>query len=96
MGKVQKISVALPKTMTDMVNRAVKSGEYASASEVIRDALRSWKDREKAKALALAHMRELIQDGVESGRGREIDFDTLKVEMRTEFARRKGKKRLAA
>jgi antitoxin ParD1/3/4 len=86
MGKVQKISVALPKTMTDMVNRAVKSGQYASASEVVREALRDWSQYEKAKAEALATMRAQIQDGINSGPGEEWDVGKLKAELHAEFA----------
>ena len=39
-GKVQKISIALPKEMIDRIRAAVDSGQYASASEVIREAVR--------------------------------------------------------
>lgn len=89
MSKVQKISVALPKAMTDMVNKAVKSGEYASASEVVREALRGWKERESAKAVALKELRALVKDGIDSGPGRTIDFDALKTELHAERVRRK-------
>lgn len=43
MPTVEKLSIALPPEMASWVRKAVKSGEYASASEVIRDALRDWK-----------------------------------------------------
>jgi putative addiction module CopG family antidote len=47
MPTVEKLSVALTPEMADWVGKAVKSGEYASASEVIRDALRGWKRERK-------------------------------------------------
>ena len=42
MAKVEKVSIALPPEMVGAVRDAVASGEYASTSEVIRDALRDW------------------------------------------------------
>lgn len=38
----EKISIALPPEMVHIVRSAVTTGEYASSSEVIRDALRDW------------------------------------------------------
>jgi Arc/MetJ-type ribon-helix-helix transcriptional regulator len=40
MARVERISVALPAAMAGVVHDAVESGDYASASEVVRDALR--------------------------------------------------------
>jgi len=42
-SKLSKITVALTQDMTDMVRVAVESGDYASGSEVVREALREWK-----------------------------------------------------
>jgi antitoxin ParD1/3/4 len=96
MSKVQKISVALTPELNAMVQEAVASGQYATSSEVVREALRGWGQYEKAKAQAYAHMRGLIQDGIDSGPGREIDFDEFKAELHAEFDRRQNAKRTAA
>jgi antitoxin ParD1/3/4 len=40
---VEKLSIALTPEMAAAVRQAVASGEYASASEVIREALRLWR-----------------------------------------------------
>ncbi|MFO5475003.1 MAG: type II toxin-antitoxin system ParD family antitoxin, partial [Dolichospermum sp.] len=40
MPNVEKISIALTPEMAALVRDAVKSGEYASSSEIIREALR--------------------------------------------------------
>mgnify|MGYP001604329124 FL=1 len=40
MSTVEKLSIALTPEMAKEVRTAVDSGEYASSSEVIRDALR--------------------------------------------------------
>jgi antitoxin ParD1/3/4 len=42
MSTVEKISIALPPEMVAVVRSAVDTGEYASSSEVVRDALRDW------------------------------------------------------
>ena len=42
MTNVEKISIALPPEMVAVVRHAVETGEYASSSEVVRDALRDW------------------------------------------------------
>lgn len=39
---IEKISIALPPEMVALVREAVDGGEYASSSEVVRDALRDW------------------------------------------------------
>jgi putative addiction module CopG family antidote len=42
MPGVEKISIALPPEMAANVRKAVETGEYASSSEVVRDALQEW------------------------------------------------------
>lgn len=40
-----KMSISLPDTQARFIEQAVNSGEYASSSEVVREALREWKAR---------------------------------------------------
>jgi antitoxin ParD1/3/4 len=42
MPDVEKISIALPPEMVAGIREAVENGEYASSSEVVREALRDW------------------------------------------------------
>ena len=74
MTTVEKISVALPPDMVALLREAVESGEYASASEVIREALRAWKFRRKVGTLESDELRELLREGAESGPGIEADL----------------------
>jgi len=67
MANVEKISIALPQEMVAALRAAVESGEYASASEVIREALRGWKIRRKVEELEIEELRRLWQEGVDSG-----------------------------
>ena len=86
MSKVQKVSIALTGQLNDVVQQAVASGQFASASEVVRDALRLWQKREEAKLASLNYMRVLIQEGLDSGPGEEWDIEKMKRELHGELA----------
>jgi antitoxin ParD1/3/4 len=43
MPGIERLTITLPTGMALLVKRAVESGDYASASEVIREALREWR-----------------------------------------------------
>ena len=70
MATVEKISIALTQDMASVVRRAVESGEYASNSEVIRDALRDWKVKRALREQQIEELRRLWHEGVKSGPGR--------------------------
>jgi antitoxin ParD1/3/4 len=65
------------------IKNQIQQGRYASASEVIRDGLRSLEDREKFRAMKLEALRAAIQKGADSGAGipAEEVFDRLKAEV---------------
>jgi antitoxin ParD1/3/4 len=50
-----------------MVRRKVLSGQYKSASEVIREALRLMEEQERSQAIKFDRLRQDIQDGLNSG-----------------------------
>ena len=56
---VEKISIALPPEMVAQVRQAVETGEYASSSEVVRDALRDWTYKRRLQQKGLEELREL-------------------------------------
>ena len=43
MPGIERLTITLPTEMALLVKRAVAGGDYASASEVIREALREWR-----------------------------------------------------
>lgn len=53
----EKLSISLPTDMARMVRRHVENGGYASNSEVIRDALRLWQQREQERGERLDAIR---------------------------------------
>lgn len=83
MAKVEKVSVALTSEMAAAMREVVESGEYASASEVMREALRDWRRRRSERGQAVAEMRRLWDEGLASGPGRDSEafFDELMAEL---------------
>ena len=86
MSNVQKVSVALTPEMLAMLKDAVDSGEYTSASEVIRDALRGWKARRAVYAMEVDALRKLWNEGLASGAGRFGSIAEIKAEARRRAA----------
>ncbi len=64
MTTAQKISIALPPEMVNIVRNAVKTGEYASSSEVIRDALRDWTYKRSLRQQGIAELRQVWQEAL--------------------------------
>lgn len=67
MSNVEKINISLPKEMTVSLKDAVASGAYASTSEIMREALRDWNEKQIRKQEQLAKLRKMLQDAIDSG-----------------------------
>ena len=86
MGHVDKRSITLSPELAAAVDGAVEAGEYASASEVIRDALRLWKERRDLYGYSLEELRGLIRQGIDSGVSEKfVSMDELKAEARRRY-----------
>ena len=76
---VQQWSVAMPSSYAigehfeQFIKQQVKGGRYASASEVVRDALRLLEHQEQQRAAALDALRGEIMKGLSSGRGKSAE-----------------------
>jgi antitoxin ParD1/3/4 len=64
MTTAEKISIALPPEMVHIVRGAVATGEYASSSEVIRDALRDWTYKRSLRQQGVGELRRLWQEAL--------------------------------
>lgn len=64
MPSVEKISIALPPEMVAQLRQAVATGEYASSSEVVRDALRDWSHKRQLQQNGIAELRHLWQEAL--------------------------------
>jgi antitoxin ParD1/3/4 len=82
MSNVQKVSIALTPEFIALLKEAVDTGEYTSASEVIRDALRDWRLRRSRLDMDTEELRRLWDEGIASGPGRYRSIDHIKKEAR--------------
>lgn len=73
MSKVEKLSIALTPELAEVVRIAVDGGDYASTSEVIREALRDWTDKRERRSAAIRRIRELWGEGLASGEPVELE-----------------------
>lgn len=64
MTTAEKISIALPPEMVHLVRGAVATGEFASSSEVIRDALRDWSYKRSLRQQGIAELRRIWQEAL--------------------------------
>lgn len=64
MAAAEKISIALPPEMVHIVRGAVATGEYASSSEVIRDALRDWTYKRNLRQQGAVELRRVWQEAL--------------------------------
>ena len=82
------MNVSLTPELESWVDERVRSGRYASASEVIREALRLLEQEELAKQRRLVQVREKIDRGLEQlDQGRAISSEEARA--RLQATRRK-------
>ena len=75
-------AIDLSPDMEKLVDEAVSSGEYDSASDVVDEALRMWRERRDNFGYTLGELRALVKSGIESGPGRFTSIDEIKTEAR--------------
>jgi len=85
MATVEKITISLTPEMAGFVRSAVDAGEYASASEAIRDAVREWKERRDLLGYTVDDLRKLVQEGIDSGPSSRPTVADVKAEARRRF-----------
>ena len=85
MPNVEKVSVALTTEMVAVVRQAVESGEYASNSEIVREALRDWKLKRAFQQQEIEEIRRLWNEGLNSGPSRFASMAEIKAEARRRF-----------
>jgi antitoxin ParD1/3/4 len=63
MAKLERITVTMPEEMAAKMRAAVESGEYATTSEIVREALRDWDEYQERRHAKLATLRTMIAEG---------------------------------
>ena len=90
MAEIERLTITMPSEMATLVKSAVEGGDYASSSEVVREALRDWKMKRALQVQELASLKADIDKGLtDVAEGRVKDFDANRIVER-------GKKLLAA
>src|SRR5262245_41686531 len=64
-SQIERLTVALPAEMAALVKSAVEDGDYASVSEVFRDALRDWKYKRGLESFEAEEIRRAVAQGLQ-------------------------------
>lgn len=88
MQTAEKLSITLPAEMVRVIREKVSAGTYGSNSEVIREALRGWMDRERNLGALDAAIARGIADA-DSGRVQHLDAARLELRGRLKKKRPK-------
>jgi antitoxin ParD1/3/4 len=75
MPDVQKISVALTGEQLAALKAAVETGEYATTSEIIREAVRDWQFKRELRQEDVKRLRHLWDEGKASGPAKPLDIE---------------------
>ena len=86
---MERMTITLTEDQAERIKAVVAKGDYASHSEVIREALRDWELNQSFRKQALAGLKGEIDRGiadVKAGRVKSFDADSII---------KQGKRRLA-
>lgn len=67
MGTIERMTITVPAEMAAALRQTVAGGEYASTSEVVREALRDWTRRRAADRRDMEALPAAIRAGIDSG-----------------------------
>lgn len=87
MRTTQQLSITLPNDMADVVKEKVRSGEYASESEVIRDGLRALLARDRAVENWLVQQVGPAYDALKADPSRALTADEVRTRLAAEHAK---------
>lgn len=80
MAEIERLTITLPSEMAATVKDAVEDGDYASTSEVVREALRDWKLKRTVQLRELAALKaDIDKELADVKAGRVRDFDAARI-----------------
>ena len=82
MTAVAKISIALTSEQFGAIREAVEAGEYATTSEVVREAVRDWQSKRELRQADLERLRRAWDEGLASGTATPLDMKAIRSEAR--------------
>ena len=80
MSTIERMTVTMPADMAAVVKGAVETGDYASTSEVVREAIRDWKAKRGLQLRELETLKADIDKGladIAAGRVKDFDIDAI-------------------
>ena len=87
MRTTQQLSITLPNDMADVVKTKVRTGEYASESEVIRDGLRALLARDRAVDNWLQQQVGPAYDALKADPSRAVTVDQVRARLASKQAK---------
>jgi antitoxin ParD1/3/4 len=84
MRTTRQLSITLPNDMADALRQRVRSGEYASESEVIREGLRALFARDQAVEAWLRDEVAAAYDAVVADQSRAVTTQTVRARLAAE------------
>ncbi|MDI4239188.1 type II toxin-antitoxin system ParD family antitoxin [Bradyrhizobium sp. 31Argb] len=82
MASVEKVSVALTSEQISALKAAVDAGEYATTSEIVREAVRDWQLKRELRQEDIRRLRQMWDVGIASGSAGDLDMKKLREEAR--------------
>jgi antitoxin ParD1/3/4 len=82
MRTTQQMSITLPNEMAEFVRTKVASGHYASDSEVLRDALRALRERDRAVEAWLRNEVVPVAQALRDDPSRALSVDQVRAELK--------------
>ncbi len=64
---IERMTITMPAEMAAALKATVAEGQYASTSEVVREALRDWAKARDAERQAIEALRAAVRVGDDSG-----------------------------
>lgn len=89
------MNISITRELQAMINQKVKSGLYNSASEVVREALRLFMERDELKAQRLTDLRRDVALGLEDVKNERVGELDAKAIKKAAQKRLAGKKKAA-
>jgi antitoxin ParD1/3/4 len=80
MSNIERITITLTAEMAEALRGAVSAGEYASSSEIVREALRDWRHKRALQQQELEALRAEVQKAIADVEASRVqDFDPERI-----------------
>jgi antitoxin ParD1/3/4 len=85
MSKLERITVTVPEEMAAKMRAAIESGEYATTSEIVREAVRDWNAAQIRNIRSVQELREMLE---KAAAGPSVDGEAFMAELKEQVASR--------